>query len=271
MMSHRRVVLVCALLLMQWGASAQQQPRAFEVASIRRSDTPADGNRFLSPEPGGRLRTVNLPVTTLVWMAYGVQSFQVVDAPGWATSEGWDIVAKAPDGTVVTMESFRPMLQTLLADRFQLKLRRETRELPVYNLVLANSNKSLGSKLVRSTIDCTGKTPPPADPSQLASCGAWNRPGGFSMGGMPMRTFTRLLSPVVNRVVIDQTGLDGTWDLEVSYTPDLVPAAGGDARPPSDGPTLFTALQEQLGLKLEAARGPVEVLVIESVARPTGN
>lgn len=270
MASRTALALVCALLLLQ--SVPDGQSKSFEVASIRRSD-PAEGNRYLAPEPGGRLRVVNLPVTTLVWMAYGVQSFQVVDGPAWAAADGYDIVAKAPDGTAVNMESFRPMLQTLLADRFQLKLRRETRDLPIYNLVLANRDKALGTKLKRSAIDCTGNTPPPADPSLLASCGAWARPGGFSMGGMPIRVFTRLLSPAVSRVIVDQTQLAGTWDLEVSYTPDLTtaPGAGGDARPPSDSPTLFTALREQLGLNLEPGRGPVEVLVIESVARPTEN
>ena len=271
MVSRRAMVAGCVLSTMHWHTRAQQR-QAFEVASIKRSDQGDQGSRFLTPVPGG-IRVVNLPVSTLVWMAYSVQSYQVVDAPAWATTDGYDIQAKAPDGVAVNMDTLRPMLQTLLSDRFQLKVRRDTRELPIYNLVFARRDKTLGAKLTRSAIDCTGRTPAPTDPAQLASCGAWMNPGGFRMGGMPMRSFTRLLSPAVNRVVVDRTELDGNWDLEVSYTPDLAPAAGagGDTRPASDGPTLFTALQEQLGLKLEPSRGPIEVLIIETVARPTEN
>ena len=248
-------------------------PVAFEVASIKRSDAGNEGPRFLNWEPGGRVRVVNQPVTTMVSMAYGVQSYQIIDAPPWANSDGYDIVAKAPEGVALNINTFRPMMQALLRERFQLRLRRETRALPIYNLVFATRDRTLGAKLTRSAIDCTGRTAPPSNPAQLKSCGAYTRPGGFTLGGMPMGAFVRLLSPAVNRVVVDQTELEGNWDLEVSYTPELVPAADVGAVTPlaSGAPTLFTALQEQLGLKLDAGRGPVEVIVIESVSRPTEN
>jgi len=261
-------VVICALSLPGCHASAQQS-LAFEVASIKRSDAGNEGPRYLN-WAGGRVQVVNEPVSTMVWMAYGVQSYQVVGAPPWANTDGYDIVAKAPEGVALNIETFRSMMQALLRDRFQLRVRREPRELPIYNLVVSTRDRTRGAKLTRSAIDCTGRTPPPSDPAQLKSCGAYTRPGGFTMGGMPMGAFIRLLSPAVNRVVVDQTGLDGNWDLEVTFAPDLAPTTDVGPVPP-DVPTLFTALREQLGLNLEPSRGRVEVLVIESLQQPTPN
>jgi uncharacterized protein (TIGR03435 family) len=175
------------------------------------------------------------------------------------------------------MEVFRPMLIDLLAERFQLKTRHESRELPVYKLVRLRDNQ-LGPKLTPSPDDCTsgrGVGPaaaPPADGRQ--PCGAFTRPGGFGVHGLPLAFFTRLLGPVTGRVVVDETGLTGVWDLELDYTPDVANGANGPGGPPApaasnDAPSLFTAVQEQLGLKLDASRAPVDVIVIERIARPS--
>ena len=172
-------------------------------------------------------------------------------------------------------------LQSLLAKRFSLVVHRETRELPLYALVMARADRKPGPMLRSSSADCS----PEAMPAQIAAtqagkplaCGTLVRTGRIQFGGRRMSDLAKTLSslPYIGRAVVDQTGLTGRWEFVLTYTPDLdqrPPQQGPDA-PTFDpnGPSLFAAFQEQLGLKLEAQTGPVEVLVIDKVQRLTPN
>jgi len=166
----------------------------------------------------------------------------------------------------------RLMLRSLLGDRFRLGVHTEARDLPIFALVLANRDGRLGPQLKASALDCDG-------PSAAPSCGI--RIGGAGtmvVGGASMTQFASSLTSWVGRLVVDKTGLSGLFDMKLSWTPDQMPqgfdkkiAAGG--LPPADpnGPSIFTAVQEQLGLKLESQKSPVEVLVIDRAEHPVGN
>jgi len=265
------VVLATASLLYSAARLNAQQsdiPTRFDVASVKRNISGNQGIRTLTLVPGG-VRVINLPLATIIGMALRLQRDQVAGMPSWAAEESYDIAAKAPEGTHVTIDVMRPMLQELLVDRFQLKTHHEFRELSVYRLVRVGV---IGAKLTRAAADCSARTPAAPD-VRLSKCGATARPGMMTVHGFPIMTLASLLGPAVGRVVVDGTGLEGLWDIDLEYAPDQVQ---GNALPvpadapigQSEGPSLFTALQEQLGLKLETGRAPVEVTVIDRLARP---
>jgi uncharacterized protein (TIGR03435 family) len=172
------------------------------------------------------------------------------------------------------------MLRALLEDRFKLVTHIEKRQAPIYELVLARSDKALGPELHKSDVDCAallaatrvGQPMPQPQPGKIL-CGITTNTGRISAGAQPISNLARQLSQVVQRVVVDRTGLDGVYDLVLTYAPERVPAVGGapDAGAAVDPnlPSIFTALQEQLGLKLESNRGPIDVLVIDHVEKPT--
>ena len=175
------------------------------------------------------------------------------------------------------------MLRTLLADRFKLVMHKETKELPIFELVLARQDGKLGPQLRPAAVDCAAReaaarrgTPPQASsgPPGPGSCGTTMNPVSVRGGGTTLAMLASLLEGPAQRLVIDRTELTGNWDLEVNYTPDRSQVPPGVELPSSidpNGPSLFTAIEEQLGLKLRPARGPVEVLVIDSVQQPTPN
>ena len=173
------------------------------------------------------------------------------------------------------------MLQSLLEDRFSLVVREVTEEQPIYRLVRARSDGSLGPRLRTSTLDCDalraargGQFPGLPDPNvRPVDCGAWGTPGSHVAGATTVSQFAGVLANRVNRFVIDESGLEGLFDLHLQYTPDPVvqpnPVGGADrVAPPPDMPSLFNALEEQLGLRLEEGRGSVPVLLIDHVVRP---
>ena len=273
-------------------AQAQPQPQpapaadtgvSFEVASIK-SNKSGDGRVMLGLQPGGRFTATNVPLRLLIQNAYRVQGFQVVGAPDWIQSERFDIAAKAEGDP--TQEQVQQMVRALLADRFKLQVHRETREMPIYALVTARSDGKLGEKLKPSTTDCAalrarggGAAPLPA-PGAPMQCGMRMGPGNILAGGMPMSQLAMSLSNMVGRIVVDRTGLTGSYDFELTYTPEQMAQGGlagrGGAAPGGgvpaidpNGPSMYTAIQEQLGLKLDSQRGPVETLVIDRVERPT--
>jgi bla regulator protein blaR1 len=233
-------------------------PKEFEVASIKPS---APGGRGIRVQiaPGGRLDAGNITVKFLIQQAYGVKDFQISGGPGWINSERYDLVAKA-DGDVGRMEQIRPLIQKLLADRFQLTVHRDTKELPIYALVVAKN----GSKLKESAANGPG-------PQIRMGRGLINGQG------MGMEMLANQLSNAIGRTVLDKTGLKGQYDIKLEFTPEDGPGHGpGDgpeAAPPPDtaGPSVFTALQEQLGLKLESSKGPVEIIIIDRIEKPTEN
>jgi uncharacterized protein (TIGR03435 family) len=239
---------------------------SFEVTSVKPS-TAADRQIIMVMRPGGRFTSRNIPLRLLIRTAYQIQDDQIVDAPDWIRTERFDLLATA-SGTPGMGEAVE-MLKSLLADRFKLRLHTDRRELPVYNLVRAeNVTVTPGFK----PTECP---PPEDDLRQPRPCaGIGNPPGQLILHGTGMAQFQAFLSPVVNRVVVDRTGLDGRYDIDLRFTPDRPQPAGGAAAPDRaaagdpDIPTIFTAVQEQLGLKLESGRAVVDVLVVDDVTRP---
>ena len=231
--------------------SAQSPPApAFEVASVKTSPPGQAGGGWAGR--GSQLIIQNDALRTIILGAYEVRSYQLAGGPEWIDTERFDIVARAPDGVPRSIA----MLRTLLIDRFRLKTHTETRQIPVYNLVLARDDRRLGPQLRRSTLDCA-----------VTRCTASVVSGKIQTNGYSMAHVAQLLTGNIDRMVLDRTGLTGVYDLELVWTPDDR-AADVVTR---DAPALFTAVVEQLGLKLEPAIGPVDVLVIDSVERPKEN
>jgi uncharacterized protein (TIGR03435 family) len=269
-------LLACALLLSATAPRAQTDtPASFEVASIKANKS-GDNRVMMGIQPGGRMTMTNVPLRLMIRQAYRVQDFQIVDAPGWVGSEHFDILAKAEGNP--TQEQMQQMLRALLAERFKLAVHTESREMPVYALVVARQDK-LGPKLTKSESNCAAlrSGPPPSGPPPAGAprCGMRIGPGTMTANGMTFRDLVQSLSTMVGRVVQDKTGLEGEWDFTMEFAPesraagpDGSPASAPD-RPASDLPSIFTAVQEQLGLKLDSQRAPVDVLVIDKVEQPT--
>jgi uncharacterized protein (TIGR03435 family) len=264
-------------------AQSADAPR-FDVASIK-LHTSAVSRHGVQALPGG-LHAENASVRLLMQNAYAVQAFQIVGGPGWVDSAGYDVEAKAvgnPSRSQIWL-----MLQSLLEDRFRLKVHRETKELPVYALISAKSGLKLPmpqeGNCLSSAPDAPanwagGRLPPPGQGQMpLARCGSVNvvlLPSGARMQGgkIPMREFTRMLSMVLGSAVIDKTGFTDLFDVRLDFLPDETTAAlPAPPSPPDDAnPSILFAIQQQLGLKLESTKGPVEVLVIDHLERPTEN
>jgi uncharacterized protein (TIGR03435 family) len=267
-----------SIIVAQSPTSPAAGPRlTFEVASIKRNVS-GDQNSSIRIQPGGQMTVTNNSLYNLIRNAYGTQRYEMVPGPklpSWIDSDRWDILAKPPAGAPEVQEQMQLRLRSLLEDRFKLVARREMREMPIYELVVARSDGQLGPQIKRSGDQCAaqgrareaGAQPPPLPPGGF--CGTRSNNGTVSMKGVPLSNFVRNLGGMTGRVVIDRTGLAGPFDLDLTWTPDPVPG-GPPQNPgaPGDGASLFAAMQEQLGLKLEAKRAPVEVLVIDSAERP---
>ncbi len=285
-MKTASVVFIAAVTALPAITAAQSQrppadaatPRlTFEVASIKRNVS-GDSNASIRVQPGGQMTVTNNSLYNLIRNAYGTQRFEMIPGPGipsWIDSDRWDILAKPPAGAPEVQDQMQLRLRSLLEDRFKLVARREMREMPIYELVVARSDGKLGPQIKPSGPECAavgrardaGTPPPPLPPGGF--CGTRTNNGTVSMKGVALSNFVRNLGGMTGRFVIDKTGLTGPYDLDLQWTPDPAPA-GAPPGPPAlgDGVSLFAAMQEQLGLKLEAKRAPVEVLVIESAERP---
>ena len=272
-------VLAAAVLAVVTAAQSTSpaKPPAFEVASVK-PNTSGDGRVLMSPQPGGRLNLVNVPLRLMIRYAYRVQDFQVVGGPDWLSTARFDVVAKAEGGNP-SQEDLQLMLRSLLADRFKLVVRPDKREMPTYSLVPARADGKTAAQLRKSDANCGPATAPgaPPAPGQLPSCGSMLGFGNLKARGSTMAALASTLSTFAGRIVVDRTGLAGGYDVDLNWTPDQIPRpAGGGDQPVQvngvtidpNGPSLFTALQEQLGLKLESARGPVDVLVVERAEKP---
>jgi uncharacterized protein (TIGR03435 family) len=282
----RQLVLLGSIVVMAgWLAGAQQ----FEVASVRQNLS--DDRRSFGAQPGGRLVVRNFAVRDLIAAAYDMADIQplipdrILGGPEWIEAERYDIEAKAS-----TEFQFTPgapprdailMLRSLLEDRFKLAAHRETRAMPIFELVVAKPGQ-LGPGLRKTDLDCdalfaSGRPPVPAAPRQPGEpppCRLIGGPARTIAAGVTMQQLAANLSNHLGRFVVDRTGLTDRYDFNLAWTPDrLPPGPPPPGIPPIDpnGPPLVTALQEQLGLRVEPARGPVEVLVIDSVERPTPN
>jgi uncharacterized protein (TIGR03435 family) len=246
---------------------------AFEAVSVKqgRSTEPARGR--VAPE---RFTANNMSVLRLLQTAFEVQEDRILKAPGWARTDGYDIVAKAPTGVQIG-PNLAPMLRALLKDRFGLTVHVEMREMSIYELVLSHRDGKLGPNLQRSGCDCREKAaarcpegPPLKGMPELdgTACAFLAFKGRYIMRGYPMANLGKMLTSPAGRVVVDHTGLSGTWNGELEYTPDQDLA--NDPATPA-GPSLPTAVEEQLGLRLQPGRGQVEVLAIDHLERPTEN
>jgi uncharacterized protein (TIGR03435 family) len=253
------------------------KPHEFEVASIKENVSGSD-NASVRAQPGGRVSVSNNSLRSIIRNAYSVQNYQIVGGPDWINTVRWDITAKAPEDA--PPQQLLLMLRTLLADRFKLVIRNETREMPIYALSIARADGRLGPQLRSSNTDCAaifaaakakGEAPPPTTNGR-PTCGTRTTRGNMMTTGVAMSDFARNLAPFAGRPVVDKTGLSGVFDLDLTWTPEQGPAGPegtqSQTAPSIDGVSLFTAVQEQLGLKLDAQRGPVDVVVIESAERP---
>jgi uncharacterized protein (TIGR03435 family) len=228
----------------------------------------------------------DLPLRTIIRFAYGIQDAQLVGGPAWIDTDFFDVEAKAPADRVennarVPMDTLRAMTQSMLADRFKLVARHDTRQLPIYALIAARNDGRLGPQLQPAAVDCerlerNNQQPPPPKDGQ-PSCGGLLGAGRLALNGWSMSRLAINLATWVDRIVVDRTGLTGGFNLKLEWSLDQRPqfdALGAPGRPvdlPTErtGPSIFSAIEEQLGLKLQPETGPVDVLVIDHVEHPT--
>jgi uncharacterized protein (TIGR03435 family) len=241
-------------------AAATSAAPQFEAATIKPVKEP-NPSRMNDREDDRRFTTHYTTLSDLILMAYHVDRQQVVGGPAWMRADEYDVDAVASED-IKSGEQFQAMLQQLLADRFQLAIHRDQREMSVYTLTVAKG----GSKL---------KAADPNGPGNGAGC---DHPGVCHFRGEPLVHFARWMGFVVlAKPVNDKTGLEGKFDFDLTWTPDESQFAAMGIRVPTTAdnpnapPELFTAIQEQLGLKLEPQKVPAEVLVIDHVERPSEN
>lgn len=260
----RRALIIWLMAAVASIGTHAQAPATFDVASVKANKT---GTNQVTLSWQGGVTLINVPLRAIVQFAYNINTpSRIIGHPDWTNVERFDIQARAPEG-MTTAEQMRPMLQALLADRFKLAAKIEKREVQSYALVKARTDGQLGPNLKPSTTVCVG---PRGEANPLAvQCGVQGgAAGGVKLVGVPMGQLAPLISLIVGRPVVDRTGLAGNYDVELRFSGDQLPGAA----PVDPGtPSIFTALQEQLGLKLDAEREVVEVLVIDHIDRPTEN
>jgi uncharacterized protein (TIGR03435 family) len=235
----------------------------FEVASIRqRTEEAADFKCCFAP--GGRLNVRNSRILNLIAVAWTMKHYQLKGGPAWLDSDHFDIEGRA-DGDP-SMDEMKRMLQSLLVDRFKLKVHREMRTMPVYALTPAKG----GPKIQRfqegdcARVDPANPPAPPA-PAEKPLCG-FNilARGKWNASGITMQQVASGLADITSRPVIDKTGLTGLFNVHMDYVEDAL-------APDTPGPSIFTAAQQELGLKLESTREPADVLVIDHIEKPSEN
>jgi uncharacterized protein (TIGR03435 family) len=253
------------------------KPLAFEVASVKTNRSGFRTPGVFRFQPDGSLRVVNMPLRDIIRVAYQLQGYQIDGWPGWLSSEFFDIQAKANGSP--TEDTRRLMLRSLLQTRFKLASHKQSHRGQSFDLLTRGDGKTVVG-LKKSSADCDALraklplNPLPTPPNApLIVCGIRNLPGRLFAMGVSIDTLASALSEIVARPVIDRTRLVGSWNFDVHYTRDPMPTR--DALPPDsapidpNGPSIFTALREQLGLMLEARTGLIETLVIDHVERPS--
>jgi uncharacterized protein (TIGR03435 family) len=299
----------------QAGTAPQQTqaaaPTSFEVASIKPSEPAANGVFMvrIGASPGGRWTASGITVGMLIQNAYDVKDYQISGGPSWLNSERYDIVAKA-DTPNLTRENTKVLLQSLLKERFNLQFHRETKELPIYALVVGKGGHKLHLSEIQPDAQTDTQPPDPSKPVQAGGGTGGAAGGSVSVGPggkvvdreaptkngsmmrmgrgqlsaqmTPVAAIAAMLAQQLGRPVIDKTEIKGYFDFDLKWTPDETQRGvglGGMAPPADDrslpadpsGASIFTAVQEQLGLKLEATKGPVENLVIDHIEKASGN
>ena len=272
--NRRRATSLRLLWVLALGTSlTAQKPLEFDVSSIKRNlQTTAGGDQRLLSD--GTFSATNISIRNLLTLAWPSEDFEYRNLPDWAVRNSYDITVKPPAGASQTQ--IREMWRALFQDRFKLEVHNETRDRPIYALVVARADRRLGPQLTPSPHDCaTVPSPPrwttlPSEGEVMATCGSLFLQGRMIIGGTLLSTFARGLSSAVGRIVEDRTGLNGYYALTLTYS--LTPRPGADVPAnPGDAPSLVTALEEQLGLKLEPARKPVQTVVIDHIEPPTAN
>ena len=273
------LLTVCALLSLRAQERIPAAPPAngptFDVVSIKRV-TDIRNRRSVGEQPGGKFVLSGMTIAPAIRTAYPADVSDIVGAPAWMDAETYDLTAQA--GRDVPKDQMEAMLRAMLADKFKLLVHYEMQERPVYALVLARPDRRLGPDIKKSDLDCDAiqaarragsKEPFPATSNGAPACGMSMRgEQGMTvlLGARPLSTLAGSLGSPTGRVVIDKTGLTGNYDVTLRYVDMPSPNA-----PPGTPPELFTALQEQLGLKLEPDRAPLKILVIDRIERPTEN
>jgi uncharacterized protein (TIGR03435 family) len=279
-------LLILSALLALPGSALGQEKVSFEVASVKQNkgSDPRQGARLL---PGGRIEITNMPLRLMVRISYGATTIQtneqIVGGPAWAATDRWDIVAKAEGDPGFDAASGQPlrliaMLKTLLEERFKIMVHTEKRDVPTYALVVASKDK-LAQAAKESQVDCytPANAPPPGTPPDPARlCGIRGPVGSYTMTGISMEQLAQAFSGTapIGRPVFDRTGLSGRYDWKLQWVPMFIASPANDGtnipNPAADtGPNIFTALTEQVGLKLQSERAQVDYVVIDSAERPT--
>jgi uncharacterized protein (TIGR03435 family) len=272
------VIVTAAALSVAPRVLAQAVP-SFEVASIR----PVTGSQGQSVLflPTGRFTALNLTLRDLIALAYGparqpLPTARVIGGPDWIASQRFNVeaIAAGPVASDPAFDGFPGamfgMLQSLLADRFQLVVRRETRDTPVYVLVKTRTDGRLGPRMRESANGCS-KRPAPgatAPPGVTIACEMEFTRGRIAAQGMSMQALTATLQRYVDRLLFDETGLSGDFNANLEWSPEVLTVENPS---PASGASIFTAAQEQLGLRLESRRAPVEVVIVERAEQPTAN
>jgi uncharacterized protein (TIGR03435 family) len=254
--SSKVILVVAATAVAVMAAQAPAQKQSFEVATIK----PSSQEQRSLVIRGRRFTTTATSVTDLIMFAYGIHAQQIMKTPGWTDTEKYDVTGLPSGDGQPTRQQFRAMVQTLLAERFSLQFHRERKELSVFRIAVVKN----GPKLKNSV-----------DPNGSPRVGFGG--GAMTVMSATISDFGEFLQRygVLDRPVVDRTGLSGVYDFKLNWTPDSLQTAGQGSdsqqtdRP--DLPDLFTAIQQQLGLKLESVKEAVEVLVIDSVQKPSEN
>lgn len=276
----RLAVLTVAVVSVTAFVTAQSPQLAFDVASVKENTAVSDASSISGPLPG-RFRIVNVPLRFILLYAFQVLDNQLIDAPGWTESARYDITGTYPGTATPSDPDTRAMLRTLLADRFGLVTHRDTREMPTYALVLARQDGALGPQIVRSTTDCEqwlqekrpqigeGSASPVAPGGKRPVCLMLTTRRFITAGTRSIPQLAAALQSLTGRPVVDRTGLTGTFDFDLQWTSGTVGAPVSTNPQPDDGPSIFVALQEQLGLRLAPGRDRFDVVVVDAVQRPT--
>ena len=283
------VVFASGLILFATVLLAQTTKKSFEAASVKLNVRPIPASNMgnFMVFPGGRLSAEG-PLLRLILDAYQIRGDELVGAPEWINSTRYEIEATANDPSM-NIEQVWPLFRSLLEDRFQLTTHRETRQLPVYELSVAKSGSKMRTYREGTCFPQPSNGPPIPPPPPVAGGTAPPPPCGRVYMGMfdgkasltgrqaSVAEFVRVLANVLGRTVIDKTDLNGSFDFDLPFAPDteLEGLPGGPALPisadPNTGATIFTAIQEQLGLKLESTKGAVQVIVIDGIQKPSEN
>ena len=258
---------ICAAFVSVTLARTQQPLRSFEVESVKPNTSGAQNDHLSFAV--GRYTVTNTTIKNVIKFAYNARDFQVTGAPAWVDTDRFDIDATAGEelaqqwrdlSRAQQIEELRPMVQSLLAHRFKMTVTHVVKELPVYALVVASD----GPRLTPST---------PTTPDQFRISGGPAGEAVLTAKNEPIAALVTMLSQQLDHAVVDRSGLGGNYDLFLEWTPSLTspPAAGAQAAANTDAPSIFTALREQLGLRLESTKGPVDTIVVDHIEKPTPN